>query len=293
MSERIAIIADTHANNAATSAVLDDIAAQKIKVVWCLGDMIGRGPNAVKTLNLLWPVYQQQAPRDRRAWLIGNHEMVILDKVLHGHVDGSVVGGNGKLATFTGEKNREELDKYVRGDEIRNFLNQLHPYATEPPRPGIYVAHAHYALCDDGSVDVVRAYSQTNDSDARIGDAVRSLLVRLPRAEALRIIITAHTHVSGIWHWDASDQTAKPVPNHKTGQHTFSGLSEHPLYVNPGSVGFPRVPDNTPTYVVVTLSDDLESATLEFRQVSYYRDDLDLPGWYPALYRDDIDRTSL
>src|ERR687892_2355576 len=42
---RIALIADVHANVPALRAVLDDAAAIGCDVVWCAGDVVGRGPH--------------------------------------------------------------------------------------------------------------------------------------------------------------------------------------------------------------------------------------------------------
>ncbi|MBN2304406.1 MAG: metallophosphoesterase family protein [Anaerolineae bacterium] len=293
MSDRIAIFADTHANTLAAMAVLDDIEGQDVDAVWCLGDLIGRGPDPVGTLTMLHSVYQAQSPRDRRAWLLGNHEMMILGRILAGFFNNSVVGGNGELATAIAGRHRVALDTYARGARLMAFLDQLSPYAVEPPRPGVYVAHAHYSLREDGVVNEAKAYSQRVEAEAHTGAALRDLMGRLPDADSLRMIITAHTHVSGLWQWDPVHQRADAVPQHLTGIHTFTGLSARPIYINPGSVGFPRWPDDTPTYTVLTLTDDLESAEVEFRQVSYYRDELWVPGWYPALYREEIKRTSL
>jgi len=51
---RYAIIADIHANLAAFTAVLDDIARQGgVEEVWCLGDVVGYGPDPHQCIELL------------------------------------------------------------------------------------------------------------------------------------------------------------------------------------------------------------------------------------------------
>jgi len=42
---RIAVIADLHANLPALRAVLDDVLALGCETVWCVGDVVGRGPH--------------------------------------------------------------------------------------------------------------------------------------------------------------------------------------------------------------------------------------------------------
>jgi predicted phosphodiesterase len=48
-----AIIADIHSNLAAFQAVLDDIKTQEIDKIWCLGDIVGYGPDPHECIELL------------------------------------------------------------------------------------------------------------------------------------------------------------------------------------------------------------------------------------------------
>ena len=48
-----AIIADIHSNLAAFQAVLDDIKTQGIDKIWCLGDIVGYGPDPHECIELL------------------------------------------------------------------------------------------------------------------------------------------------------------------------------------------------------------------------------------------------
>ena len=51
---RYAIIADIHANLAAFQAVLDDIEHRGgVEEVWCLGDVVGYGPDPHQGIELL------------------------------------------------------------------------------------------------------------------------------------------------------------------------------------------------------------------------------------------------
>lgn len=51
--DKIAIISDIHGNIPALNAVLDDIKEKKIKKIICLGDMIGKGPNPEKAVDII------------------------------------------------------------------------------------------------------------------------------------------------------------------------------------------------------------------------------------------------
>lgn len=50
--DRIAVISDVHGNVPALQAVLSDIAQRSVNAVYCLGDMIGKGPQADVAVDL-------------------------------------------------------------------------------------------------------------------------------------------------------------------------------------------------------------------------------------------------
>ncbi len=58
MPTKIALIADIHGNLAALDVVLDDIAARGIDTIYCLGDIVGKGPDTVEVLEKLRPLCQ-------------------------------------------------------------------------------------------------------------------------------------------------------------------------------------------------------------------------------------------
>jgi diadenosine tetraphosphatase ApaH/serine/threonine PP2A family protein phosphatase len=64
-----AIISDIHGNLEALLAVLDDIARQRVTEIYCLGDVIGYGPNPRECLDLV-----QQC----KVVLLGNHDYAAL-----------------------------------------------------------------------------------------------------------------------------------------------------------------------------------------------------------------------
>lgn len=60
-----ALISDIHANLEALEAVLEDIKAQKVDAVYCLGDVVGYGPNPRECIDLVM---------DLPLVLLGNHD---------------------------------------------------------------------------------------------------------------------------------------------------------------------------------------------------------------------------
>jgi predicted phosphodiesterase len=69
---RILIISDIHANLSALEAVLSD--AGELDATWCLGDLVGYGPDPNQCIQLVW-----QLPN--LLCLIGNHDAAALDLI--------------------------------------------------------------------------------------------------------------------------------------------------------------------------------------------------------------------
>lgn len=69
-----AVIADIHSNLAAFNAVLDDMAQRgKIEELWCLGDIVGYGPEPHQCLEVL--------RRYRHISVAGNHDLAAIGKI--------------------------------------------------------------------------------------------------------------------------------------------------------------------------------------------------------------------
>ncbi len=71
---RYAILADIHANLAALNAVLNDIKIKgAVDEIWCLGDIVGYGPDPVECLNLLRKL--------KAVCVAGNHDFGAVDQI--------------------------------------------------------------------------------------------------------------------------------------------------------------------------------------------------------------------
>jgi len=71
---RYAIIADIHANLTAFSAVLDDIEHRGgVEEIWCLGDIVGYGPDPHECIELL--------QGHRHVCVAGNHDLAAIGKI--------------------------------------------------------------------------------------------------------------------------------------------------------------------------------------------------------------------
>jgi predicted phosphodiesterase len=69
---RILVISDVHANLAALEAVLE--AAGKVHAIWCLGDVVGYGPNPNECIDLL-------LEQPNLTCLLGNHDAACIGEM--------------------------------------------------------------------------------------------------------------------------------------------------------------------------------------------------------------------
>lgn len=114
---RIAVISDIHANWHALEAVLADLDAERPDEVWCLGDLVGYGPQ---------PNRCTSETRSRADFcLSGNHDLAAL-----GRLDVSEFAPD---AAVTARWTAERLE-----DEPRRFLESLEP---KGEREGVQMFH--------------------------------------------------------------------------------------------------------------------------------------------------------
>jgi diadenosine tetraphosphatase ApaH/serine/threonine PP2A family protein phosphatase len=115
---RVAVISDIHANGQALQAVLADVDGSRVDELWCLGDVVGYGPDPNGCCAIV---------RERAALcLVGNHDLAALGAV-------GTEDFNAEAAAAT-EWTRAQLD-----DESRAFLSGLEPQGA---RDGVELFHA-------------------------------------------------------------------------------------------------------------------------------------------------------
>jgi diadenosine tetraphosphatase ApaH/serine/threonine PP2A family protein phosphatase len=105
---RIAVISDPHANGHALDAVLAAVDAEQPDAIWCLGDLVGYGPQPNETTAAV----QSRA----EICLCGNHDLAVL-----GSIDLDEFQGDAAAAA---RWTRGELD-----EASRSFLASLKPSA--------------------------------------------------------------------------------------------------------------------------------------------------------------------
>jgi predicted phosphodiesterase len=105
---RVAVISDIHGNLHALEAVLQDVDAQGVEEMWCLGDLVGYGPRPNRCCAL--------AAERTAICLAGNHDLAVL-----GDIDLEEFAGDAAAAAA--------WTRTVLDDAARAFLAGLIPSA--------------------------------------------------------------------------------------------------------------------------------------------------------------------
>jgi predicted phosphodiesterase len=114
---RVAVISDIHGNWHALEAVLAEVAREQVDELWCLGDVVGYGPQPNRCVEEIEPRVD--------VCLIGNHDLAAIGRV-------SLDDFSPDAAT-SARWTAKELDEKARG-----FLEGLEPRAE---RPGAELFH--------------------------------------------------------------------------------------------------------------------------------------------------------
>jgi predicted phosphodiesterase len=211
---RVAVISDIHGNLHALEAVLASLGADEPDTIWCLGDLVGYGPQPNRCCALV-------AERAELC-LIGNHDLGVLGRLDLAEFSHDAAAS----ARWTAEVLNDESRKYLealepqatRADVAMYHASPRDPvweYVLSPPvahaslaavgEPLVLVGHSHVALrygseqrtlalCEDGTaVDLARerwllnpgSVGQPRDGDARAAYLLLDLDAR--RAEFRRV----------------------------------------------------------------------------------------------------------
>ncbi|MCU0498198.1 MAG: metallophosphoesterase family protein [Anaerolineae bacterium] len=295
---RVAVISDIHGNPKALEAVLADLDQQpEIDGLWCLGDHIGRGPDSLGAVIKLYRRFQQQSLAHRAAWLVGNHDLLIIgklpDEMWHDDTGETIsVGEHNALVIEKSLEERQTL--YEHRPDLMAWLETLPPYAE--PFPHVFMAHAAYHLLEDRTVDYHAAYMSYIRTGADVRWTIDGLIEQGHRPY---LVLGGHTHHYALWQYQPGHSATLIegiadkglIQEVGPGHYQLEDLDHAPVFLNPGSVGFPRYPDDQARYVILTMQGT--GLTVEFRTVRYNWKEIIYPTGYPKIYRQEIERTPL
>jgi|GEM_PF-3072236 len=238
-TKQVAVFSDIHGNALALQAALDSIEQRHVlpDAIWCLGDILGRGPQPIETMEKIFPVFHQQSEANQRAWLKGNHDMLIT-----GETSTSLIGDVGesglvKDVLAVAEQHIEALNQVDQGKEYTAWLKSLKTH--QDMGGGLYLAHGAYYLDQDGQVKDKESYMSYLTNPVMMRDQVNGITRNnLP----VSLILSGHTHNTHLALFDKRTPTIITPKDIAADDYVFTvpDLVKTPLYVNVGSIGFPR-----------------------------------------------------
>lgn len=245
--ERIAIVSDIHANLGALEAVLRDIERKKCRKIYCLGDVIGYGPDPRQVLDI--------ARENFELVILGNHDEAISYKIPKRFKRMAAKAAfwtrkrikPGKRPGFRDARKRwNYLRRFPRTEELGTWL-MAH---------GSPESNLEYVYDKESALDVF------NDE---IGDS--------------RICFLGHTHVPGIFTYGGDDEVHFVEPQEGK-RYTVTAPK---AIVNVGSVGQPRDGDPRACWVLARSDGSLSFRRVEYEIEPVAERILKAKGLHPSL----------
>jgi predicted phosphodiesterase len=211
---KLALISDIHANLQALQATLDDIAAQSVDRIVCLGDIVGYNTQPAECLALI---------RGANCLCIaGNHERAVSGQITTETFSMTAA----RAAAWTRERLSAEELAFLAGLPLRAEIE------------GELIA-VHGALHPETGCEIVRL--DTDESRAFSFEA----LVTHP--SGARICAFGHTHRAAIYEFRDGRIVSRPEDDFRLRDDAY-------YLINPGTVGQPRAADRRASYMVVDLA---------------------------------------
>jgi len=209
-----AIISDIHSNLAALTAVLDDIESRGVKEIFCLGDIVGYGPEPRECLDLI--------VERHIASIMGNHDHAVFYEPTNFNT------GAERASYWTRSILEQEPDKekrimrwsFLGRLPVRIQMDNILMIHGSPRRPV-----NEYIFPDD---------IYTNSS---------KLIAIFEKVK--HICFVGHTHVPGVFLDDPDFYAVDEL------DYTYPITPKERAIINVGSVGQPRDQDTRASYVVV------------------------------------------
>jgi len=217
-----AVVSDIHSNLEALTAVLEDIERRGIKTLYCLGDVVGYGPNPKECLDLII---------EKSKWcVLGNHDYAVFYEPTNFNV------GAEQASFWTREVLEQEPDKQ-RSNRRWSFLGELPMRRTLTTKLGDQMA----------VIDFVHASPRRPINEYIFPDDVYTnpLKVRMLFERVKHICFVGHTHMPGVF---LNEPDFYP-PDELGGVYPI--VEQEKAIINIGSVGQPRDKDNRASYVYV------------------------------------------
>lgn len=225
-----ALISDIHGNLEALTAVLADIQSQQVSEIYCLGDIIGYGPNPCECLDLVM--------KRCAATILGNHDQAALFDP----------DGFNPMALQAIYWTRDRLDN---GPGSPAQVNARWDFLGELPR-----------FVDDGDFKFVHGSPRDPTNEYVFPEYVfDQRKMELLFGKVKQYCFMGHTHLPGVFTTDCEFISPDEC------DYVYK-LGSQKIMANVGSVGQPRDDDSRPCYAIIDTEAD-GGPTLTYRRVDY------------------------
>lgn len=228
-----ALISDIHANLESLEAVLADIREQGIQQIYCLGDIVGYGPNPRECIDLVMQHCQ--------VTILGNHDQGALfdPEGFNSVAEQAIFWTREQLERNDGNAQQTAQRWDFLGELPRNHRENKFLFVHGSPRNPLN----EYVFPED-------VYNQRKIE--RLFDLVQQYCFQ------------GHTHVPGVFTERPAFYSPEEIDNQ------FK-LGDEKVMVNVGSVGQPRDGDRRACYVILEMPDEEGNGEtwVRFRRVDY------------------------
>jgi diadenosine tetraphosphatase ApaH/serine/threonine PP2A family protein phosphatase len=229
-----AIISDIHSNLEALTVVLEDIDRRGIKTIYCLGDVVGYGPNPKECLDLV---------TEKVKWtVLGNHDYAVFYEPTNFNY-------GAEQASFWTRRILENEQQKAPRDKRWRFLGELLMYRVLKAQLG-----GSSAIMDFVHASPRRPINEYifPDDVYTAPQKVRSLFDRIKH-----VCFIGHTHLPGVFLDEPDFYLPEELNN------VYPVVATEKAIINVGSVGQPRDRDSRACYTFVD-SDKVNFVRLEY-----------------------------
>lgn len=252
---RYAVVSDIHANWAALEAVYDDARKQSVGNFWCLGDIVGYGPDPVLCVRFL----REQVQMDR--WVLGNHDAGLIGLITTEDFNAEATEVLAKHHALFQAPDNQELWRWCQ-EHMTDARTQPHAMSYGDVvyvlvhaclAPNQYVGRTTLSYLYPWETTWIRRYGLDPLRDGHLQEGKRGCLLH------------GHTHMPTF-----SDVVVAPGKRQSSRLRSIVynqplPLDGHLMVINPGSVGQPRDGDRRAAYAII----DTDASSVEFRRVTY------------------------
>jgi len=217
-----AVISDIHSNLEALTTVLADIEKRGISTIYCLGDVIGYGPNPKECLDLII---------EKTKWcVLGNHDYATLYEPTNFNY-------GAEQASFWTREVLETQEQKQHRDRYWSFLGAL------PMRRTLKTK----LLGGAATIDFIHASPRKPINEYIFPDDVYTnpIKVQILFERVRHICFVGHTHLPGVFLDEPDFYLPEELDN------VYPIIKDEKAIINIGSVGQPRDKDNRASYVYV------------------------------------------